>query len=277
MTIRRMTKDDAPSAAALWLAIFGDSEPFTDWYFSERFCPEYSFAAFDGDRMIAMTLGRATDICVEGTIRRALLISGVSTVPEYRGKGLMHAIVGKQIGLARESGFSCCYLHPVAESLYVSLGFRNGTDALLIKSDANRTHAPYRITETNDLVAMQTVYDALVCTHDGMQIRDENEFRTLLRDYATDGGRTLIAYKEDRPVGYLEWLDDGTVSELFALYASAYEALLDHAANDAGKELKAIVPTDCGVCGERVYSMQYLVFDDAFRLPLKNGFCRVSY
>ena len=57
----------------------------------------------------------------------------------------------------------------------------------------------------------------------------------------------------------------------------ANEILLDEAAKHAGTELKAIVPVDCGVTGERYYSMQYLVFDDAFRLPLSNGFCRLAY
>ncbi len=268
---------DANEAAKLWLDIFGDSEAFTKWFFSERFSPDESFAAFDGERLIAMTLGRRTEIVVEGAIHNALLISGVSTLPEFRGRGLMHKLVSRQIEDAGKKDYSCCYLHPVEESLYASLGFRNGTDALLIKSEPDRVHAPFDIREGTDVVSMRSVYDALIPLYNGMQIRDDRETHALLSDYGSDGFLMLTAFSEDRPVGYLIVLEDGSVPELFALCPQAYETLIDEAAKRTGTDLKALVPTDCGVSGERVYSMQYLVFDDAFSLPLKNGFCRLSY
>lgn len=277
MIIRQMTGNDRNAAAFLWRFIFEDSEPFTRWFFEKRFCPEHSFAAFDEDRMIAMTLGRPTRIAAEGTTFGALLISGVSTLPAYRGQGLMHTLVSAQIAQAKESGFSCCYLHPVSESLYASLGFRNGTDALLIESDPERRQQRFSIRAGENLPAMRRIYDTLLQTHDGMQIRDDEEIRLLLQDYATDGSHMLTAYEGRSPKGYLIFLDDGTVSELFALCPEAYTALLDEAAIRAGRSLKAIVPVDCGAAGTRVYSMQYLVFNDAFHLPLKNGFCRLSY
>lgn len=272
-----MSPCDREEAAALWREIFGDSEAFTEWFFQERFCPEYSCAAYHDGHIVAMTLGRPTEILVEGKAHKALLISGVSTLPAYRGRGLMHALVSVQIEHARADGFSCCYLHPVAESLYASLGFRNGTDALLIASDGNRERAAYTIREGADIRAMRAVYEAICKTHDGMQLRDDAEFAAILRDYACDGGTTAVAYGGETPVGYVCWLNDGTVSELFALCAPAYAFLLELAAEMIGYPVKTIVPTDCGLPGERVYSVQYLVFNDAFSLPLKNGFCRLTY
>ncbi len=276
-TISKMRIHDRTNAAALWRSIFGDSEAFTSWFFAERFCPEYSFAAYDEGRIVAMTLGRPTQILVEGKQQKALLISGVSTLPEYRGQGLMHCLVRTQVRCAQRDGFSCCYLHPVSETLYAKLGFQNGTDALLIRSDTDRVHSNLIVREESHLAAMQSIYDVLLPTHDGMQLRDEKEFALLLQDYACDGSHTLTAYQKNCPVGYLIYLDDATVAELLALTKEAYELLLDETARRVGKPLTAIVPTDCGVTGERVYSMQYLVFDDAFRLPLKNGFCRLAY
>lgn len=277
MILRQMEPTDAVQASALWKRIFEDSDAFTEWYFEERFCPAYSFAAFDGDRLISMSLGRPTEIIVDGRTHRALLISGVSTLPAYRGKGLMHALVSMQTERAKADGFACCYLHPVSDALYASLGFQTGTDALRIVSDENRPHAAFTARDGADIPAMRAIYDALLAAHDGMQLRDDAAFSALLRDYATDGGQTVIAYDCDRPVGYLCLLEDGTVSELLALSPDAYAFLLDLAASRIGKPLKAIVPTDCGITGERVYSMQYLVFDNAFSLPLHNGFCRLSY
>ena len=277
MILRRMKPEDRPQASKLWLDEFGDSEAFTNWYFRERVSPGESFAAFDGDRLVSMTLGRETRILVEGRARRALLISGVTTLPEHRRKGLMHRLVSMQIDDAEAKGFSCCYLHPVEESLYASLGFENGTDALRIKSDPDRAHAPYEIREGTDVASMRTVYDALLPRYNGMQIRDDAEIRALLSDYGSDGFCMLTAFSGDRSTGYVIVLTDGTVTELFADSPEVYAALLDEAAKRTGKELSALVPTDCGLEGERIYSMQYLVFRDAFSLPLKNGFCRLSY
>lgn len=276
MTIRQMTTEDRAQAAQMWMQIFGDSEAFTDWYFRDRFEPMHSFAAFENDRLIAMTLGRDTKICVQGKVLDALLISGVSTLPEHRGKGLMHALVGRQIEHAKEADFACCYLHPVAESLYAKLGFQNGTYALIVRSETAQPHS-YTITEQTDISVMKSVYDALMPRYNGMQLRDKAEIALLIKDYEADGLHTLIARDGGRPVGYICYLDDGTVSELFALNSDAYCTLLNEAAKRMGQTLTAIVPTDCGLKGERVYSMQYLVFRNSFDLPLYNGFCRLSY
>lgn len=261
----------------MWIEIFEESPAFAAYYFDCRFHPEHSFGAFDGDRLVAMAQGRPTEIFVEEKTVPAMLVAGVSTLPAYRKQGLMHRLMKMLIDHAKNSGFSCCYLHPVTESLYRSLGFQNGTDALIIRSDAMRVHEPFELVEKFDAHDMLSVYDTLQQTHDGMQLRDETELLTVFADYKTDDAKVMIVYTEGRPVGYICYSDAGTVYELMALRTSAYAFLLDEAAKRTGREMKAIVPIDCGIAGKQLYSMQYLVFNDAFRLPLKNGFCRLAY
>lgn len=278
MILRALTDTDRLQAERLWINIFGDSESFSSYYIANRFRPKHSFGAFDGARLIAMALGRPTEIRTAQKNLPALLVAGVSTLPEYRGQGLMHRLMTLLIEHAKNSGFACCYLHPVKESLYASLGFRNGTDALLIRSDMFRAHQPIAISDTIDIDSMLSVYNTVLETHDGMQIRTFEEVELLLRDYASDGFFSLIAYDaQNRPVGYLCCLNDHTVAELLAFSAPIYEALLDAAARRLQADLTALVPPDCGVPGEHVYRMQYLIFDDAFQLPLQNGFCCLSY
>lgn len=277
MTIRKLTAEDRARAQALWLHIFRDSPAFTAYYFDNRFFPEHSFGAFDGEDLVAMVLGRPTRIFVNGAFFDALLISGVSTLLRYRRKGLMRRLMTLLLDHAKDSGFACCYLHPVEESIYHSLGFQNGTDARIIRSDTARAHNAFELREGTAWDDLLTVYQAVLLTHDGMQQRDAEEFRTVFSDYATENARTLIAYAKHEPDGYIVFNGEGDVSELLALRPSAYAFLLDEAAKRAGQELTAAVPADCELSGERVYSMQYLVFDDAFSLPLKNGFCQVPY
>ncbi len=277
MIIRKLTASDRAQAEAMWRDIFEEAPTFTSYYFEKRFRPEHSFGAFEADRLVAMAQGRPTEIFVEGKVLPALLVAGVSTLPEYRRQGLMHKLMTLLIDHAKSNGFACCYLHPVTESLYASLGFRNGTDALIAGSDGTRAHEAFVLKEGTEWDDLLSVYNAVLNTHDGMQMRDTAELMTVFADYATEDARTLIAYENESPVGYICYSADGSVFELFALRSSAYACLLDEAAKRANKDLKAIVPVDCGIAGERHYSMQYLVFCDAFRLPLKNGFCRLAY
>lgn len=277
MILRRMTQRDRAQAEAVWIDVFQESPAFTSYYFDQRFRPEHSFGAFEGDRLIAMAQGRPTEIVVEGRVYPAMLVAGVSTLPEYRRQGLMHRLMTMLIAHAKDNGFACCYLHPVTESLYASLGFQNGADILTVHSDLTRLHEAFSLKEGFCADEMLSVYHTLQQTHDGMQVRDETELRTVFTDYAIDGGKVLIAAHGGRTAGYIIYCPDGLVYELMALSPSAYACLLDEAAKRIGREIKAMVPVDCGLPGERHYSMQYLVFDDAFSLPLKNGFCRLAY
>ncbi len=277
MTIRKMEEADRASAQSMWIEIFEEDPAFAAYYFDNRFYPEHSFGAFEDGVLIAMALGRPTVIRAEGRDLPALLVAGVSTRPQYRGLGLMHRLMTLLIDQARQNGFVCCYLHPVSESLYRSLGFRNGTDIMKINSGSVHPNTSFRIEERTEFSDMLSIYRAAMRTHDGMQLRDLYEFRTVYADYATDDAKTLIAYEQNEPIGYLIIGKSGSVYELLAQKKDAYEALLSEAARRAEKPLHVLAPIDCGIEGERLYSMQYLVFDDAFRLPLKNGYCRLAY
>ena len=277
MILRRMIASDRAQAEVMWRDIFEESATFAAYYFDCRFHPEYAFGAFDGDRLAAMAHGRPTEIVIEGKPYPALLIAGVSTLPAYRKQGLMHRLMTLLIDHAKNSGFCCCYLHPVSETLYQTLGFQNGTEILIVHSSETRTHESFEQSEQFNADDMLSVYHAMQQTHDGMEVRDESELDLVFADYAIDNAKVLIVRSDTRPMGYIIYCDDGLVYELVALNASAYAFLLDEAAKRIGHAIKAMAPVDCGLEGERRYSMQYLVFDDAFALPLKNGFCRLAY
>lgn len=89
MIIRKLTASDRAQAEAMWRDIFEEAPAFTSYYFEKRFRPEHSFGAFEADRLVAMAQGRPTEIFVEGKVLPALLVAGVSTLPEYRRQGLM--------------------------------------------------------------------------------------------------------------------------------------------------------------------------------------------
>jgi len=88
------------------------------------FDPSCSFAAFDGDRIVAFTCNGVGDFCG----RRTVYDTGTGTVKEYRGRGLAAAIFEHALPLLRERGMEQYLLEVLqhnakAVSVYRKLGF----------------------------------------------------------------------------------------------------------------------------------------------------------
>lgn len=88
------------------------------------FDPELSFAAFDGDKIVAFTLNGIGDF---KRIRTAY-DTGIGTLKEYRGQGLATQVFGYSIPYLREAGIKQYLLEVLqhntkAVSVYRNLGF----------------------------------------------------------------------------------------------------------------------------------------------------------
>ncbi len=51
--VRWTTWSDREEIRALWWLRFGDSETFTDWFFSERFSPDHSAVSVEDGRVVS--------------------------------------------------------------------------------------------------------------------------------------------------------------------------------------------------------------------------------
>ncbi len=279
MILRRLTEADAGDARALWQTLFGDTDAFTSWYFSHRFCPQRSFGMFEGNTLLAMTLGREVPVAVAGKPCRALLISGVCTVPAYRKQGMMHRLVAAQLADVKADGFDFAYLHPVRDDLYKKLGFVDATRSGKLCLEAATPAAGLTVSECDAPAVLLSVYQAFCRTHNGMAIRDEKAFALCMADYAQDGGKCLVAQDETgETVGYACYLPcDAEVPELLGVRKEAFDALLHAVLERVKRPVTATIPPECVPESARAVGMQYALLHANFSLPLQNGFCLDSY
>ena len=83
---------DAAELSELWFTCFGDDEIFRNWFFGSRFWPEYCLVARTQEKIIGAVYGLPTHLWLRQKSVPAVIIGGVSTHPDHRGKGVMRCL-----------------------------------------------------------------------------------------------------------------------------------------------------------------------------------------
>lgn len=259
MIIRQLQPKDCFAAKSLWQEIFQDTEPFANFFFSRRFTPTLSFGAFDGDDLVSMALGRR--VRMENPPLKAVMISGVSTLPSYRHQGLMTEVLTRLIVNAKRRGYDLAALSPVDPALYQPFGFMPLTYA--IRAAENSSEHP-EITETKDPEVLLRIYKIVCAKHFCMLRREEKDMRLAVEEYRRDDGIFLLAPDEQGYLCYLPEANRIEVTECVALSGQIYRDLLEAAASRSPSgTATADLPTECGMSGTLIRPV--------YALPLKEG------
>ncbi len=126
---KRLTKEEALAAKALWSEIFYEDSPqFTDYYFEEKMQDNtgYGFLT-DGELAAMLFLTPYTGcICGNGRIRETPLfyIVGVGTKREYRRRGYMGSLLREALRGLHRDGVPFAFLMPADPAIYLPYGFR---------------------------------------------------------------------------------------------------------------------------------------------------------
>ena len=125
MTAVRIAKaEDKKAFYDLWKICFGDSDAFCDWFFVNRFAPDYSVVLETEGKIVSCIQAFPYMLWIRGREIPGAMLCGVSTHPDYRKKGYMGQIFTYEMKLLRENGctthtcgfaelfslraFSCC-------------------------------------------------------------------------------------------------------------------------------------------------------------------------
>ena len=65
MTIRLLTEADREQARGLWQSTFDDPPAFVDWFFENRYLPEWSAGVFRDEEMISVVHGAPMSLSLE--------------------------------------------------------------------------------------------------------------------------------------------------------------------------------------------------------------------
>ncbi len=254
MEIRWARPTDKEILSRLWLTCFGDDQTFRDWFFENRFWPEYCLTACENDLPIGAVYGLPTRLWVRQKVVPAVIIGGVSTHPDHRGKGVMRRIFTGFMAEMHRRGIPLTFLHPVREDLYFSLEHYTCSDRgfFTLHADAPRPDRPQGVIPLDfgqRIQELHRCYQQYILPYSGPVWREEKDFRFKADDYRAGGAKLIAALDEQGCIqGYCYYfMDDKSVlgEECAALNDDAFGRLCAQLACLAqGLELTVKLPPD---------------------------------
>lgn len=249
MNLRLLQERDREQAIALWRVCFPeDSDGFVEWFFQNRFAPDWAAGLFAGERLLSVIHGKPMRLLIRGRAEAALMVSGVGTLPECRGQGCMRETMLFLKEKAGERGIRILFNHPQKPGAYRRLGFVNATDTLYWQGQGS--YKAGEISAFNEDSAY-AVYQRAMVRYSGSVIRSRAEFALKMADYDSDGGRGFMALDKGEPVGYAVYFSNAGVYGEEVLSLGSYEPILFRLKELAGNlPAKAKLPPDAAAEGE---------------------------
>ncbi|GII78989.1 UPF0256 protein [Sphaerisporangium rufum] len=215
-----------------------------------------TLGAFDGDRMIGSAAGYSLSMTVPGGPRPVCGVTAVSVAPDHRRRGILTALMRRQLDDLREGGEAVAVLYAAEAGIYRRFGYGRAADAVTFdipkRGAALLPNAPADPSLRLHVVRPAAVRDELVKLFDavrpgrpGLYARTPARWDHVLADeeprrqgYTTlrcvlaedDAGVRGYALFRFRPGVTAHDLPDGELSlrELFAMDPAAYALLWRH-------------------------------------------------
>lgn len=203
--------------------------------------PERTLVAFDGDQMVGTTLVLSFGMTVPGgDVVGTAGVSGVSVLPTHRRRGILSALMRRQLADIAAGGEPVAALFASESVIYGRYGygpaadqhsftFHRGDGALRPLPGAPQAAPTLRLADPKDAVAeMKAVYEAVRPTRPGMLTCHDGWWQAYVADpeFMREGNspqRSVIAEDQSGPVGYAlyavkpEWGRDGMPAQVLSV------------------------------------------------------------
>ena len=248
MNIRLLRAEDREQAKALWQVAFDDPPEFVDWFFENRYMPQWSAGAFNGNELISVIHGTPMELSLGNSSFPALMTSGVATLPSERGKGIMHDTMRFLQQYAEKQGVHALFNHPQRPGAYAHLGFRPSTFTKYWHGEG--TFEPGEIAPFSEDEAF-SVYSSIADRYAGFVRRDREAFLRKMADYASDCAKGFLLMEAGKAVGYGVYFEKEGVYAEEVLSLAGYGPILCELQRLAGsKPVSAKLPPDADAPGE---------------------------
>lgn len=274
MMIRLLRAEDQGQAKILWQIAFDDPQPFVDWFFENRYLPQWSVGAFEGGELISVIHGTPMALTAGEASFPALMTSGVATVPSERGKGHMYEAMRFLKAYAETQGIHALFNHPERPGAYAHLGFCPSTFTKYWSGAG--TFAPGEIGPLSEEAAY-SVYSAISHRYSGFVRRDRVAFHRKMAEYASDGARGFLLTEAGETVGYCVYFDKEEIYGEEVLSLAGYGPILHELRRIAGaRSVAAKLPPDVDAPGDIRPQNVMLASEEVWRAmeyPSRPCFC----
>ena len=234
---------DIPELKRLWKDIFNDTDSFIDWFFKKRFIPEMSYVCRENSKIICCMHTYPIRLNLGGKETSAVMVSGVSTLPDYRKKGYMRELFAFAEKNLQKKGVGMCFLTPANPVYYQGMGYVHITDYLKLENGVlENSVSDYRdLSLLSDSYLLEGCYNSFASRYSGAVIRAES-FKIKMEEYICENLQCRAAVSGKKIIAYVIYLIKNNCIEL----AEAIGEPSDLAAliSTFGKPIKGNLPPD---------------------------------
>lgn len=249
----------------LWQLCFQESQPFLDWFFTDRFLPAYCAIYREGGVIQAALHGLPAHVRVRDRIAPCVIVAGVATHPDFRGRGLMRGLLGYYLPYLGQAGIPLVTHRPVTLRTYASAGHFPVSDSryLSLAPDAPRPAGDpcQQVSILESASSLYGCYQRFAGGYSCILSRSYADFFLKCKDYLASDAKCILTLDAQGQVeGYCVYFDGSPEGdeppslygeECVALSPAAYNRLWAGLARRAqGKSLKVRMAPDAPLCPE---------------------------
>ncbi len=254
--VRLMRSSDAADCRRLWEACFPDSDSFNDWFFQNRFLPRWGVCLLHDGTLASAVYSLPIHVRVRNVLLPASMLAGVSTFPEYSGRGYMKQVFTRYMQEVRGANIPLAVHTPAHLPTFFSRGHFPVSSTLHMTADLTKPMpfpsglqqlSPEEALALTD--AFQHCYGRATGEYSGMVSRSYADMRFKLQDYSADSALFLVDWQADTVQGYAVYYntpENGLhAEEIVSVTAAGYERLLHGLyAKAEGARLHCKLPPD---------------------------------
>lgn len=258
--LRTANMADKEALKALWKLCFNEEQSFLDWFFENRFLPDYCPVFEEGGHIAAALHSLPVFITLRERILPCAIVAGVATHPDFRGQGLMHKLFSFYLDRLRLDGVPLIVHRPVNMDVYRSAGHLPAADSRYVSLSAAAPRPEADDCLDWDLPGhydrLYRCYSRFAQGYSGMVQRTYADMVLKCQDYLASGAKCVAALDEKGDVeGYCIYFEPGEDEkspllgeECAALSPAAYQRLYDALARRSlGHPLSMRLAPDAGL------------------------------
>lgn len=205
MILRKLELQEHIKTRKLWEEIFQeDTKEFLDYYYSVKTLENEIYVIEEDNKIVSMLHLNPYQMRIKSQIYKTHYIVAVATDENYRKRGYMSKLLNYVMQAMKDRGEPFTFLMPAAEEIYKPFGFefvyeqRRGTVTAKQCEGENLT---FSLAKEEECQGIADYANSKLQEYDVVTWRDEEYYKTLLKEQSSEDGGILLAKETDRIVG----------------------------------------------------------------------------
>ncbi|MEG2583061.1 MAG: GNAT family N-acetyltransferase [Oscillospiraceae bacterium] len=207
--IRIATKNDTTYIKSTWSTCFDDTEKFVDWNFSRNYSPENT-VVMDINGIIPSNMQIIPYLIqVGGFSYNAGYVSGLATMPHFRGRGYARDLFGYAFPLMLSRNMDISILIPFNFDFYERFGYTCCYDKPKLSCEIPEKDIPRLPHNMHNIPILNEIYMREMSSKNGYVLRSKKDWELILSDLFENSNGDV----------YIHTSDNGSIDG-YAIYAN---------------------------------------------------------